>query len=202
MAHFYKLDCSSRRFVDLTDEVGNDWEGVICPTHPGHRRAGKRVTDLHIDIESKRVVDFSRTILADIVITDRALQVMRTAGLTGFTVNEPKIHKYPKGVDPGTIPRLWELIVTGQGGHAHPDSGIVVRRTCDDCGLVKYSAFEHGIVVDESSYDGTDFFTVVEYPKHILVNERAKKVIEDARLTNVKFIESSKLVWPEGVIKP
>lgn len=69
-------------------------------------------------------------------------------------------------------------------------------------GLIRYSAFENGIQVDESTYDGSDFFTVVEYPKYILVNARAKAVIEQACLSNVGFIESSKLKWPDGVIRP
>lgn len=202
MAQYYDIICSSRKFVELSEDDGNDWEGIVCPTHPGHQRAGRRITLLHLDVVSKRICDFSQTILADVVITDHALDVLRSAGLTGFTTAPTILHKLPKGMDPDSVPTLRELIVTGQGGYAHPDSEIVLRKKCDDCGHIRYSAYEHGIIVDETAYDGSDLFTVVEYPKHILVNERAKRVIEDARLTNVTFIESSKLVWPEGVIKP
>ncbi len=180
----------------------NDWEGIVCPADPGHQRAGRRVTTLHLDIIRSKIVDVSRTMLSDLVITNHALNVLKTEGLSGFTVEPTEIESYPKGLDPQSIPKLWEFVVTGEGGHAHPDSGIVLRRKCDACGLVRYSAFENGIIVDEATYDGSDFFTVTEYPKYILVNERTKSVLEKHHLTNVGFIESSKLQWPDGVIKP
>lgn len=56
--------------------------------------------------------------------------------------------------------------------------------------------------MDEDSHDGSDMFTVVEYPKCTLVTERAKDLIEGSGLSNAKSIESSKLVWPPGVVKP
>jgi hypothetical protein len=100
------------------------------------------------------------------------------------------------------MPKLWEFVVTGKGGLAHRASGIVELQRCEVCGLVRYSAFERGILVDESTYDGSDFFTVSEYPKYVLVSGRAKAIVEEARLTNVKFIESSNLEWPKGISKP
>lgn len=180
---------------------GNDWEGIVCPEDPGHQRAGRRVTPLHVDIVRSKIVDFSSTLL-DVVITDHALNVLRTEGLTGFTVKPTVIESYAKRCDPQSTPTLWEFVVTGRGGNAHQDSGIVLKEKCDACGYVKYSAFENGIVVDEAVYDGSDFFTVTEYPKYILINERAKSVLEAHCLTNVSFVESSELQWPVGVIKP
>jgi hypothetical protein len=157
---------------------------------------------LFLDVLSRNVVDFSRTMLSDIVVADHALQVMREEGLTGFEVRPAVIEGVSAGVTPSNVPKLWELVVTGSGGPAHESSGIVEIFRCGSCGLVRYSAFEHGIAVDESRYDGSDFFTVSEYPKYVLVSEHAKAVIEHARLTNVTFIESSKLQWPQGVAKP
>lgn len=200
MATFFDLECSDRKFIEGSEH--NDWEGIICPKEPGHQRAGRRITELHIDIVSKKVADFSKTLLSDIVITARALKVIEGAGLTGFCVKPIQIHHLPKGLDSSVVPRLWEFVVTGQAGFAHPDSGIVVKARCEACGKIRYSAYERGIIVNESTYDGSDFFTVVEYRKHVLVSERAKKVIEESGLTNVRFVESSKLVWPECVVKP
>ena len=65
------------------------------------------------------------------------------------------------------------------------------------------SAFEHGILVDESAYDGSDiFFAGCGVSEYFLVNPRARAAIEQARLTNVGFVESSKLKRPQGVVKP
>jgi hypothetical protein len=160
------------------------------------------VTDLFLDVLSWNVVDFSRTMLSDIVVTAHAVDAMRQAGLTGFTVKPTQIESLPITGKNSVFPTLFEFVVTGHGGPAHKDSGIVQLARCDACGLVRYSAFEHGIVVDKSTYDGSDFFAVEEYPKHILVSARAKSVLEKSRLTNVSFVESSKLEWPKGVLKP
>lgn len=200
MAIFHRLDCSHSRFVELAE--GNDWEGVVCPMNDGHQRAGRRITSLHVNLISKRAVDFSSTVLSNTVITDDALKILIEAKLTGFRVEPLVVHSLAKGMAPDAVPRLWELLITGSGGRAHPDSGITLKYRCESCGLVRYSAYEHGIVIDEHAYDGSDFFTVTEYPAYILVNARAKAAIESSGLSGAKFIESSKLEWPEGVIKP
>lgn len=198
---FYKLQIGrSRKFVEGGSE--NDWEPITCAKQPDHQRAGCRLTDLFLDVISWNVVDFSRTMLSEVVVTDHALEVLRAADLTGFAVKPTRIATLPSATSHSAFPRLWELVVTGDGGPAHKDSGIVRLRTCDGCGLVQYSAFENGIVVDASTYDGSDFFTVKEYPKYILVSEHAKTVLEKNRLTNVGFVESSTLKWPQGVSRP
>ena len=198
---FYKLEIGRERpFVEATE--ANQWESVRCPTYEGHRRAGRRITDLSLDVISGNVVDFSRTALSDIVISDHALHEMRSAKLSGFTTRPVVISGVPKHVDGSKLPTLSEFVVVGRAGRAHSDSGIVKLRECGECGLVEYSAFKHGIVVNASSYDGSDFFTVVEYPKFVLVTERAKSVIEDSRLTNASFMESTRLQWPRGVVQP
>lgn len=200
MTGYYRLDCSDSRFVELSE--GNDWEGVACPKHEGHQRAGRRITRLNINFVSKQAVDFASTILGDIVISNDALRVLEGAKLTGFRVKPVVVRASPQGTDLNAMPKLWEFLVTGDGGFSHPSSGIKLKHECDACGLVRYSAYEHGLVVNEDAYDGSDFFTIREYPTHVLVNKRAKDVIERGLLAGAKFIESSKLMWPEGVTKP
>jgi hypothetical protein len=198
---FFKLEIKrTRPFVECSS--ANDWEAVRCSRNPGHQRAGRRVTDLMLDVVSKNMVDFSRTMLSDVVITDRARKVLQDANLTGFAVAPTRVTTLPAGVDGSTLPALWEFVVVGQAGTAHEDSGIVTLRRCDECGLVEYSDFRDGIVVNTAKYDGSDFFVVQEYPKYILVSERSKSVIEAGRLTNACFVESTEIRWPEGVAKP
>jgi Protein of unknown function (Gmx_para_CXXCG) len=198
---FYKAEIPRRRkLVEGND--ANDWESIVCSKNPGHQRAGKRTSSLHIDVLSWNVVDFSRTMLSDIVVTEHALDVLSRAKLTGFTVKAVEVTSTIGRGSESALPKLWEFVVTGRGGPAHKASGIRKLRQCSACGLVEYSAFKAGIVVDASTYDGSDFFSVTEYPRYVLVSERAKKVIEDSRLTNVSFIESTQLGWPEGVAEP
>jgi len=198
---FYKLEIGrERKFLECGS--ANDWESITCKKSPEHQRAGRRTTDLLLDIISNGVVDFSRTMLGDIVITDYALNALREARLTGFEVRPSQIVGFPPKMKKENLPKLWELIVTGRGGLAHKESGIVQLLMCESCGLVRYSAFEHGIRVDENSYDGSDFFTVTEYPKYALISSRGRNAIRQARLTNVEFVESTQLEWPQGVAKP
>jgi hypothetical protein len=197
---FYTLEVEwDHSCVELAE--GNDWESIQCDAEPGHQRAGRRITPLFVDLTSWRTVDFSRTFFSDLVITEHALSVLRDARLTGFEVCDTFIKETPKRRRGTDLPKLWELVVTGKGGHAHKDSDIVQRSHCTSCGHVRYSAFERGIRVDESTYDGSDLFAVTEYPKYILLSARAKLVIESARLTNAGFIESSQIEWPEGVVR-
>jgi hypothetical protein len=198
---FYKLEVGrDRPFVEGSE--ANDWESIVCAKHKGHRRAGRRLTDLSLDVLSWNVLDFSRTMLGDIVISQHVLDILREANLSGFAAKPVRLSSHPSGVDTAKLPELWELVILGKGGHAHTDSGIVTLRECDECGLIEYSAFKNGIIVDASSYDGSDFFAVVEYPKYVLVSERAKSVIESNRLSNVRFLESKTLKWPKGVYRP
>jgi hypothetical protein len=198
---FYELQVGrTRKFIEGSSR--NDWETLICRIDSGHQRVGRRLTPLFLDVLSWNVVDFSRTMLSDIVVADHALRVLREKELTGFEVQPAMIDGVPAGVTSSDLTKLWEFVVTGRGGAAHESSGIVELCKCACCGLIRHSAFEHGISVDESTYDGSDFFTVSEFPKYVLVSERAKAVIEKARLTNVAFVDSSKMQWPQGVAKP
>jgi hypothetical protein len=198
---FWKAEIDrDRPFVEGSE--ANRWESLVCAKHKGHQRAGRRLTELSLDVLSWNVQDFSRTMLGDIVVSQHALDALRNASLSGFAVKPVSLSSYPAGVDSSKLPRLWEFIILGRGGHAHRDSGIVVLRKCGECHLVEYSAFENGIVIDPSSYDGSDFFAVAEYPKYMLVSERAKSVIESSRLTNVRLVDSRTLKWPKGVRRP
>lgn len=176
------------------DEV--DMESIICPVYPLHQRAGKRIGNLVVVLSSQRVGDFVWTWHSDCLITDRVLHLFQKAGFTGFTVNSVTVKpKTEKGKQLAKIPVLWELVVTGKGGDADPKSGIRLIYTCPHCGLIEYSSFRNGIIVDEQAWDGSDFFIVTGYPKFILVTERVKDFIIKHDLTNCALIPNQQLVW-------
>lgn len=181
-----------------------DLEGIVCPVNPGHQRAGKRLTDLTVILPSPQVGDFVWTWPNECLITERVLGLFRQARLTGFEVKPVVVEKVKrlgkKRLE--DIPTLWELVVTGKGGDARPESGIRVIYRCEACGMVRYSSYRNGILVDEGQWDGSDFFTVNGYPKIILVTERVKDLIIAHRLTNCALIPAEKLRWPETVPRP
>lgn len=185
------------RPAEWADSV--ELERIVCPISPGHRRAGKRLMDLTIILPSPKVGDFVWTWYSDCLITDRVLDLFRQVGLTGFNVRPVVVEKV-KRLGKGRledIPKLWELVIMGKGGDARPESGIRVIYRCEACGMVEYSSYQNGILVDEAQWDGSDFFTVNGYPKHILVTERVKDLIIAHRLTNCVLIPAEALRWPD-----
>lgn len=193
-----------RRFgrAEWSDVVAT--KGIVCPVDPGHRRSGGRIGNLTIVLPSPRVGDFVWTWYSECLVTERVLTLFQEAGLTGFEaklVVVEKVKRVKKG-QPVTIPRLWELVITGKGGDAHPDSGIRLIYACEACGLTEYSSYQNGIIVDEREWDGSDFFTVTGYPRLILVTERVKDLIVANQLTNCVLIPSHRMWWPEGLPRP
>jgi hypothetical protein len=160
--------------------------------------------DLHIVLPSPKIGDFVWTWMSECLVTDRVLQLFRQAGLASFEVR-PVVIERVRRLDKRRleeIPTLWELVVTGRGGDARPESGIRVVYRCEACGLVRYSSYQNGILVDEEQWDGSDFFTVNGYPKYILVTERVKDLIMAHGLTNCVLIPAEALRWPDGMPRP
>ncbi len=190
--------------AEWTEGIKYPSEPTGCPVNPDHRRLVERAMDLHIILPSPRVGDFVWTWYSDCLITDRVLQLFRQAGLTGFKIRPVVVEKVKrlgkKRLE--AIPTLWELAVAGKGGNARPESGIRVIYRCEACSFVDYSSYQNGILVDEAQWDGSDFFTVNGYPRHILVTERVKDLIIAHRLTNCVLIPSEALRWPEGMLRP
>ncbi|MDP3025407.1 MAG: hypothetical protein Q8O10_07705 [candidate division Zixibacteria bacterium] len=208
MSHtFYNLIYSE----DLPDSYFAEWshedielEGIKCTIDEGHQRAGRRLSDLTVILRTPKVLefDFIWTWMSEPLINERVIKIFKENKLTGYSLRPVTIKRIKrfKG-NLSTIPKFWELVITGKGGYAHPNSGIKLKDECKACGSKTYSAYEHGIIVDEKNWDGSDFFRIIEWPR-ILVIEKVKQIIENYKITNVELIPSQDLKWPEGVIKP
>jgi hypothetical protein len=172
------------------------FDTVICPRHPEHRRAPRNDRALSIEIKKNKLGDFVPTVYGDWLITDTLAYIFKKNNLTGYKLR-------PVDVCNRELPfKLWELMVVGKGGDAHPDSGITLAYHCEHCGRKKYYAFKNstGIIVDENNWDGSDFFTVTAYPKYVFVTEKVKGIIEKNRLKGVVLIPSTELRREEGGI--
>ena len=187
-------------YASWADEV--HLESIRCPVNPGHQRAGERINDLIIVLPSEKVGDFVWTWYGDCLLTDRVLHLFQEAGFSGFTVKPALVKpKTEKGKELSALPTLWELVVTGKGGDADPKSGIRLIYTCPHCGMIRYSSFRNGIIVNEQSWDGSDFFTISGYRKFLLVTERVKNFIIEHGLINCAVIPSHDLVW-KSLVRP
>jgi hypothetical protein len=156
-------------------------EQVICPVNEGHRRAGKRLTDLSVALRGHGVLDFVWTWYSECLIQDHVVELFKAGGFSGFDVKPVKA-RFKRPCEHGP-PRLWELIVRGWAGMASPESGIKLVKECRACGLLDYSgASNPGALIDASRWDGSDFFMVWPLPGFIFVTDRVAQVIRDNRL--------------------
>ncbi|HNX29617.1 MAG TPA: hypothetical protein PKN87_09465 [Syntrophomonadaceae bacterium] len=138
--------------------------------------------------------DFVSTVFSDWLITDRVAEIFKAHNRTGYKLHPVKVCNKKLSFN------LWELVVTARAGKAHPDSGIYVKEHCGYCGSTVYSPIKKGvgIIVDETRWDGSDFFIITEYYKFVLITEKAKKVIEENKLKGAKIVLASDLGWDEA----
>ena len=163
-------------------------EKVLCALDPGHRRSGKRLSDLSVTLPQGTVQDFAWTWYGECIVQDRVLDLFRGEGFTGFDVKAVNA-RFQSGQ--GEPPKLWELVRFGWGGLARPDTGIVRVRYCEGCKSVRYSGIhDPRKLVDASQWDGSDFFMVWPLPNFVFVTQRVADFIRGRRLTGV-FLERS-----------
>jgi hypothetical protein len=176
-----------------------DLEQVICTVNTGHRRGGKRLTNLSILLQGQTIEDFVWTWQSECLVQDHVLDLFRRSGFTGFEVKPVKaMFKRACEVEP---PRLWELIVTGWAGMASVESGIKLLERCEGCGYTVYSGISNlGAVIDASKWDGSDFFMVWPLPKFIFVSDRAAQVICQSRLIGAVLKQPSDVNLSGGTI--
>ncbi len=177
-----------------------DFEQITCPLYPlDHVRAGKRIGDLNVVLPSPKVPDLLWTQYSECLMTENVRSMFEDAGFSGFealpvTVTRVKFARKGTEYD---IPALWELCAIGRGGDAHPDTGVVPieESRCEACGYLRYSVPENGVIVDESQWDGSDFFAVNVLSNLILITERVKDLIIKEELKDCHILRSRDLRW-------
>jgi hypothetical protein len=94
----------------------------------------------------------------------------------------------------GPAPELEELVVTGWAGQSPGASGITLEEYCRECGYTHYSAPTHPEhLIEESQWDGSDFFIVWPMPGHIFVTERVLQVATANNLKGAAFVPVSEM---------
>jgi hypothetical protein len=177
---------------------GVEYEIIKCPASPGHQRGGKRIGQLRITLATRAVPDLVWTWLPGLLITDEVRELFEKHHLTGFEL-EPAVARYQSDDAETSPPRLWEFRTTGWGGVAAEDSGVelISRTAC--CGHLKYSAFrDPKRLIDESQWDGSDFFMVWPLPAFHFVSERAAEIILENELTGARLLDLEDMAPSDG----
>jgi hypothetical protein len=189
---------SPERPVPAEWDESVDLEGVTCPVNPGHQRAGKRLGDLRIVLPNRKPDDFVWTWYSDLLIGENAIAILRRAKITGFMTKPVEAH-FRNGEK--TSEGFRELVVTGWGGMARPESGIQLdqKQSCDVCGMLRYTGLKYPQeIVDESQWDGSDIFMVWPLPAYPIVTRRFVDIVREHRLSGLKCLPIDKLEQTEG----
>jgi hypothetical protein len=190
---FWKLagPAHDSALADWTEDVRLDH--VVCPRFPNHRRVGRRLTPLSVELPAT-VTDFVWTWGGDCLIQSNVLAALREAGITGFDVR-------PAKAEPGL--ELWELVITGWGGVAPAESGIALdpAKSCSACGHLVYTTLtDASRLIDVRAWDGSDCFIVWPLPRHFFVTDHVRDLIGSEEFTGVSLLDVRDLKHPTGVI--
>src|SRR5690606_25609299 len=145
--------------------------------------SGRRVGNLRIVLPTRQSTDFVWTWYSDLLVREKALEILIEAEITGFVTN-PAEARYRNGETAADTVR--EMVVTGWGGMAQLSSGIHFdeEEACAGCGMLRYTGLTHSEnLIDESQWDGSDIFMVWPLPKFQIVTERFVDVVRKHRLT-------------------
>ncbi len=176
-----------------------DAEVVLCPLNDGHQREGRRLTDLTVVQPDRALEDFVWTCYRECLVQDHVLELFKASGFAGFEVRPVKSRF--RSATAHEPPRLWELVITGWAGMAPPESGIKLIEHCPGCGYRCYSAWTNPErLIEQSQWDGSDFFIVWPLPGHIFVTDRAADLIRQKGLSGVVVRRSTDLAFPQSVI--
>lgn len=160
-------------------------ERITCSLSPGHRRGGRRLSELDIEVRCDPPPDVIFTWLSECVALDRVFAIARQEGLSGLSAAPARV------AIAGMGERLsgQEVLVTGWGGMANPSSGIREDVRCPVCGHLHYSGLrQDGPFFDLTSWDGSDFFIVWPLPRFRFVTERVVAAFLRHNVTGVRFV--------------
>jgi len=194
---FWRLDKiwtsqASRRQAEWDhDEMESALEVIECPVNPGHQHAGKRLRNLSVVLPDNEVQDFVWTWYSECLLRDNTLALFRSAGFTGFET-KPVAARFRSAKS--APPKLWELVVIGWAGMASPASGVRLdeSKSCTICGHLTYTGLLHpDLLINEASWDGSDFFMVWPFPRFIFITERVARAIRSHNLRGARTVRGS-----------
>lgn len=172
----------------------------------------RRVPPLILEWEpgSDVIGDFAWLGADDEVVVTQRVRIALEGRFRGFEFRsiefwqDPKL-KRPERITRRTKPRvwlpyegppLWDVWVTAWCHLDLERSGEILEKECSTCGkkIYKGPPFEERyLVVDPTSWDGSDIFHVHEYPRWIFCTEQVKEFIKQTGFTNVSFLEDGEI---------
>lgn len=164
-----------------------------CPVTSEHH-SSRRVPELKVVLMGKSVFrHFNWTWYHECLVRRDLADALEASGLTGFQL-KPVEATLKNGQPPEQ--RLFEFTATGWGGIT---PGARLLQDCAGCGWRRYDSIRPtGFTIDETQWNGTDFFIVWPLPMHIFVTQRVVNFVKEHRFSGVKFLPLVELDFQMG----
>jgi hypothetical protein len=127
-------------------------------------------------------------------VRGQVLEIMTSAGLTGFTAepiivtNKPGRAKLLKAGE-----EYFHLFITSVPSLNCRKSGVKLLYECKVCGARRFSSwgglFGRPWVLDEATYDGSDFFRLAQHDGPVYCTEKVAALIQQHRWSNVCMLD-------------
>jgi len=181
-----------------------DWDYHIESVEESRRIRKCHRGNLKIVVGSPAAIaDFVWTWFSECLITQHVAEKFKENGFTGYhldLVEHVKCRRKSKRTS--KVPSLYEISVYGDGGAPHPASGSIPITDADEYGERRFSAYKNGLLVNDRTWDGSDFFTLESFRYHTIITERVKDLIVRERFKNCGLIPVENLVWPSFIRTP
>lgn len=175
------------------------WETQTCESC--HRtRIIQQINDITIDIYGETLQNFVWIDDAQIIVDDMLSKLIQEADLDGLRFREvhigawyqidPNANEFINTLNKSVPPKLFQLDVYGSGGSLLATNGANVKETCRVCGLTVFEP-PRGIVVDETQWEGSDIFTMKEFPGIFLITDKFAQLLESYNIQNYRLIDST-----------
>lgn len=132
------------------------------------------------------IADILHPFPGTIWITARVAEALGNAELIGADFVPVRLKPVKRvAATPGNLPELWEIIITGKAWRRGMDLERIT--VCKVCKRTEFPEPEQ-LEVDESRWDGSDFFHLDLNPNIVLVTERVLDVLNQGQFSNFRCI--------------
>jgi Protein of unknown function (Gmx_para_CXXCG) len=175
--------------AEETDEIA--FEPLVCSVDEMHMPWGRRLTDLSLVLRTSRPKDFLWTWTSDLLCTEDVLAALREAKITGFETRPAKV--VSRARTKPTLPAYHEIVVTGWGGIAAPESGLELLRRCPGCQATEYRISDPTHLIDESAWDRSDWFRIWPMPKYHFISDRTAELLRTREFSGIDIVEADRV---------
>jgi hypothetical protein len=134
----------------------------------------------------ERLSDFLHPFPGQLIVQAPVVDALREAKLTGYRPIRVDVRwRHRLHLSAAELPTLYELVVVGKAWRIGMDEQRITA--CSVCGRMRFPDPKY-LAVDESRWDGSDFFHVDNNPNIILVTKRVCVLLDEHQFTNYACI--------------